>query len=308
MKSFKPYLFLIFFALITGVTFEVAKQALYYFSAAQTGAFRFVIAVVFMFAFVFFTDKKLLKVDSGNLKSLILLGVVGVFGFNSFYFLGMRKASPVNGAIIIALGPAITAFLSYFLLRTKITLLQYLGTLVSFIGVLLVISDGRISALKSILEGEGIFYIFLAAVCWAFYSVGIKKYLKGVSTIQITAYTSLFGMISLVVFLLFMEGWNPNVFSFPFQAWLAILYMAIFTAFLGYLFWNYGIQEVGPDKAAVFGNLIPVVAMFTSWFLGESPNLFDILGTFFVILGIFVVNSKAKKIQTGPDIKTSTVN
>lgn len=308
MKSFKPYLFLIFFALITGVTFEVAKQALYYFSAAQTGAFRFIIAVVFMFAFVYFTDKKLLKVDRGNLKSMILLGIVGVFGFNSFYFLGMRKASPVNGAIIIALGPAITAFLSYFLLRTKITLIQYLGTFVSFIGVLLVISDGRISALKSILEGEGIFYIFLAAVCWAFYSVGIKKYLKGVSTIQITAYTSLFGMISLVVFLLLMEGWNPNIFSFPPKAWLAILYMAIFTAFLGYLFWNYGIQEVGPDKAAVFGNLIPVVAMLTTWFLGETPNLFDILGTFFVILGIFVVNSKAKKIQAGTDIKTSTVN
>ncbi|MCG6194868.1 EamA family transporter [Leptospira sp. FAT2] len=308
MKSFRPYLFLIFFALITGTTFEVAKQALYHFTPAQTGAVRFAIASVLLFAFVFFTDKKLLKVDREHLKSLLLLGIAGVFGFNSFFFLGMKNASPVNAAIVIALGPAITAFLSYFLLKTKITWIQCFGTLVSFSGVLLVISDGNWAALGHILEGKGIVYIFLAAICWAFYSVGIKKYLKGVSTIQITTFTSFFGMIALVLFLLFSGESNLDWSVLPINAWFAILYMAVFTTFFGYLFWNYGIQKVGPDKAAIFGNLVPVVAMVTTWFLGESPNVFDILGALLVITGIFVVNSSAKKIQTSPEIKTSAAN
>lgn len=307
MNTIKPYLCLVLFAFITGTTFQVAKEALFHFSPAQTGALRFVLASILLFLFVFLSDRKLLKVNRENLKSLIFLGIVGVFGFNFFFFLGMRKASPVNAAIIVALSPAITIFLSYLLLKTKITILQYVGTAVSFIGVLVVISDGNLNSVRTVLEGEGILFIFLAAICWALYSVGMKKYLKGVSTVQITTFTSFFGTICLLLLIIFSGDYHIDWSKTPTSAWFAILYMAAFTTFFGYLFWNYGIQKVGPDKAAIFGNLIPVVAMLTTWFLGESLNVFDIVGAILVIVGIFVVNSKFGRNAATQNIKTSTV-
>ncbi|TGK23737.1 DMT family transporter [Leptospira stimsonii] len=307
MNTIKPYLCLVLFAFITGTTFQVAKEALFHFSPAQTGALRFVLASILLFVFVFLSDRKLLKVNRENLKSLIFLGIVGVFGFNFFFFLGMRKASPVNAAIIVALSPAITIFLSYLLLKTKITILQYVGTAVSFIGVLVVISDGNLNSVRTVLEGEGILFIFLAAICWALYSVGMKKYLKGVSTVQITTFTSFFGTICLLLLIIFSGDYHIDWSKTPTSAWFAILYMAAFTTFFGYLFWNYGIQKVGPDKAAIFGNLIPVVAMLTTWFLGESLNVFDIVGAILVIVGIFVVNSKFGRNAATQNIKTSTV-
>ncbi len=307
MNTIKPYLCLVLFAFITGTTFQVAKEALVHFSPAQTGALRFVLASILLFVFIFLSDRKLLKVNRENLKSLIFLGIVGVFGFNFFFFLGMRKASPVNAAIIVALSPAITIFLSYLLLKTKITILQYVGTAVSFLGVLVVISDGNLNSVRTVLEGEGILYIFLAAICWALYSVGMKKYLKGVSTVQITTFTSFFGTICLLLLIIFSGDYHIEWSKTPTSAWFAILYMAAFTTFFGYLFWNYGIQKVGPDKAAIFGNLIPVVAMLTTWFLGESLNVFDIVGAILVIVGIFVVNSKFGRIPATQNIKTSTV-
>ncbi|AOP35554.1 hypothetical protein A0128_17930 [Leptospira tipperaryensis] len=306
MNSIKPYLCLVLFALITGTTFQVAKEALLYFSPAQTGALRFVLASILLFTFVFLSDRKLLKVNKEHLRSFIFLGIVGVFGFNFFFFLGMRKASPVNAAIIVALSPAITIFLSYILLKTKITFLQYLGTVVSFLGVLVVISDGNLSSIRTVLEGEGILFIFLAAACWALYSVGMKKYLKGVSTVQITTFTSFFGTICLLLLILLNGDYHIEWSKTPSSAWFAILYMAAFTTFFGYLFWNYGIQKVGPDKAAIFGNLIPVVAMLTTLFLGESLNLFDVIGALLVIVGIFIVNSKFNRVPTTQTIKTST--
>ncbi|MBM9500853.1 EamA family transporter [Leptospira sp. 201903071] len=305
MNSIKPYLCLVLFAFITGTTFQVAKQALLYFSPAQTGALRFVLASILLFVFVFLNDRKLLKVNRENLKSFIFLGIVGVFGFNFFFFLGMKKASPINAAIIVALSPAITIFLSYLLLKTKITILQYVGTAVSFFGVIVVISDGNLSSIRSVLEGEGILFIFLAAACWAFYSVGMKKYLKGVSTVQITTFTSFFGTICLLFLIVLSGDYRIDWSKTPNSAWFAILYMSAFTTFFGYLFWNYGIQKVGPDKAAIFGNLIPVVAMLTTWFLGESLNFFDIIGALLVIAGIFIVNSKINRVVAAQDIKTS---
>ncbi|WP_165780517.1 DMT family transporter [Leptospira haakeii] len=134
--------------------------------------------------------------------------------------------------------------------------------------------------------------ILIAASCWSFYSVGMKKYIPGVSTIQTTAFTALFGTISLLVLTLINGDWNTEFSVIPNSAWLAILYMAGLSTFLGYLCWNYGIQAVGPDKAVIFGNLIPVIAMLTSWVLGEAPNVYDLGGALLVIIGIFIVNAK----------------
>ncbi|PKA14633.1 DMT family transporter [Leptospira haakeii] len=118
MSSIRPYLYLVFFALITGTTFHVAKEALAFFSPSLAGALRFVFATIFLFLFVLITDRKLLKVDRRNLIVFVSLGIIGVFGFNFFFFIGMKKASPMNAAIVIAASPAIAIFLSYFLLKT----------------------------------------------------------------------------------------------------------------------------------------------------------------------------------------------
>ncbi|TGK06615.1 hypothetical protein EHO59_00280 [Leptospira semungkisensis] len=305
MQSIKPYLSLLYFSLTTGVTFHVAKEALSYFSPSLTGALRFVLATILLFLFLLITNRKLLKVDRRSLLAFIFLGIIGVFGFNFFFFIGMKKASPMNAAIVVATSPAIAIFFSYFLLKTRLKFQHYLGTLISFLGVLLVISDGSIDALTNAFHGEGILFILLAATCWSLYSVGLKKYIPEASTIQTTAYTALFGTIGLFILTLINGDWNIEFWAIPNSAWLAILYMSVLTTFLGYLCWNYGIQTVGPDKAVIFGNLIPVVAMLTSWVVGESPNVFDLSGASLVIVGIFIVNAKLRSFRIEQKVEAS---
>ncbi|TGK02592.1 hypothetical protein EHQ53_13635 [Leptospira langatensis] len=305
MQSIKPYLSLLYFSLTTGVTFHVAKEALAYFSPSLTGALRFVLATLFLFLFLLITNRKLLKVDRRSLLAFIFLGIIGVFGFNFFFFIGMKKASPMNAAIVVAISPAIAIFLSYFLLKTRLKFQHYLGTLISFLGVLLVISDGSIDALTNAFHGEGILFIFLAATCWSFYSVGLKRYIPEASTIQTTAFTAFFGTIGLLILSLINGDWNIEFRDIPSSALLAILYMSVLSTFLGYLCWNYGIQAVGPDKAVIFGNLIPVIAMLTSWVLGDVPNKYDLGGAFLVIFGIFTVNAKLKSVRRVKELEPS---
>lgn len=76
-------------------------------------------------------------------------------------------------------------------------------------------------------------------------------------------------------------GWR-----FGIAAWGAILFMAIFTSVLGYLWWNKGIETIGASNTSLFFNLVPVVTMVLLIITGTPVTLVQILGTLLVILGV----------------------
>ena len=66
-----------------------------------------------------------------------MLGIVGVFGFNFFFFLGMKHTEAMNGALIMATNPLVTTLLASFILREKIIKRQGIGMLLALLGVCL---------------------------------------------------------------------------------------------------------------------------------------------------------------------------
>ena len=89
MKS-KIYLMLIGFAVFTGATFNLAKYSVHYFSAANAAAWRFGIAALVMVLILGFLKQIKGKIIKAHWKIYILLGIIGIFGFNTFFFLGMK--------------------------------------------------------------------------------------------------------------------------------------------------------------------------------------------------------------------------
>jgi drug/metabolite transporter (DMT)-like permease len=82
-------------------------------------------------------------------------------------------------------------------------------------------------------------------------------------------------------------------------AWGAILFMAIFTSVLGYLWWNKAMETIGASNTSLFFNLVPVVTMVISIITGTSVSIFQIVGTFLVILGVLTSTGflKLKSVQ-----------
>ncbi|WP_394514416.1 DMT family transporter [Priestia aryabhattai] len=284
MKS-RIYLMLIGFAIFTGATFNLAKYAVQYFSPASAAAWRFGIAALVMVLILGLQKQIKSKTIKVHWKMYILLGIIGIFGFNAFFFLGMQYTSPLNGALIMGTNPLVTALFAYFILKNPITKQQMLGISFALVGVILVLTQGSLEIIQTLSISKGDLLILAGNLCWALYGVLGRKYLKGSSSMETTTYTMIVGSLCLLILGVFSP--SPELLSHvTWSAWGAILFMALFTSVLGYLWWNKGMATIGASNTSLFFNLVPVVTMILSILTGALITLPQIIGTCLVILGV----------------------
>ncbi|MGE7673125.1 DMT family transporter [Lysinibacillus sp. NPDC094403] len=280
---------LIGFAVFTGATFNLAKYSVHYFSAASAAAWRFGIAALVMVLILGFQKQIKIRTIKTHWKMYILLGIIGIFGFNTFFFLGMKYTSPLNGALIMGTNPLVTAFFAYFILKNPITKQQMLGITFALVGVILVLTQGSLEIIQTLSISKGDLLILAGNICWALYGVLGRKYLNGSSSMETTTYTMIIGSLCLMILTVFLPSPQPLSYV-TFSAWGAILFMALFTSVLGYLWWNKGMATIGASNTSLFFNLVPVVTMILSIITGSIISLPQIVGTFLVILGVLTAS------------------
>lgn len=281
---------LIGFAVFTGATFNLAQYSVHYFSAASAAAWRFGIAALVMILILGWQKQIKLKTIKAYWKIYILLGIIGIFGFNTFFFLGMQYTSPLNGALIMGTNPLVTALFAYFILKNPITKQQFLGIFFALVGVILVLTQGSLEIVQTLSISKGDLLILSGNVCWALYGVLGRKHVKGSSSMETTTYTMITGSLCLIVLTAFLP--SPHSLSHvTVSAWGAILFMALFTSVLGYLWWNKGMATIGASNTSLFFNLVPVVTMILSILTGAPISLPQVIGTCLVILGVLTASS-----------------
>jgi len=284
MKN-KVYVQLLGFAIFTGGTFNASKYAVQYFSAVHIAAWRFGIAAFMMLSILMIRKNLEREVWKQNIGYYILLGIVGVFGFNFFFFLGMKHTEAINGSLIMATNPLVTTILARLILREKIVRQQVIGMGFALLGVAFVITQGSFLVIQNLAFSKGDFYILLGNICWALYGVLGRKFIKNGSPIQTTTYTMTVGALAFLIVSLTQKSVVP-ISEIPLLAWLSILFMAIGMSVLGYLWWNKGIVQIGAAKTSLFFNLVPVVTMLVSFVEGVIITISQCLGMILVITGV----------------------
>ncbi|HEK9103111.1 DMT family transporter [Bacillus pfraonensis] len=284
MKN-KVYVQLLGFAIFTGGTFNASKYAVQYFSAVHIAAWRFGIAALVMLCILKIRKNFELEVWKQNIGYYILLGIVGVFGFNFFFFLGMKNTEAINGSLIMATNPLVTTILASIILHERIVKRQAIGMLLALLGVIFVITQGSFFVIQNLAFSKGDFYILLGNICWALYGVLGRKFIKDGTPIQTTTYTMTVGALAFIM-VSFMQKSVAPISEIPLLAWLSILFMAIGMSVLGYLWWNKGVAKIGAAKTSLFFNLVPVVTMFISFVEGVNITIPQYLGMILVITGV----------------------
>jgi drug/metabolite transporter (DMT)-like permease len=282
----KIYMMLLGFAVFTGATFNLAKFSVQYFSAASAAGWRFGIAAVLLFIILGMQKKVRWEMVRKYGAIYTLLGVIGIFGFNSFFFLGIKYTTPLNGALIMATNPLITSILAYFILKIPLTRNQIIGIMFALFGVILVLTQGSWEVMKTLSMSRGDLFILIGNLCWALYGVLGRKYLSQSSSMETTTYTMIIGALCLIVLSACLPSSHP-LSEVTITAWGSILFMAIFTSVLGYLWWNKAMETIGAANTSLFFNLVPVVTMILSILTGTPVSISQILGTVLVILGVF---------------------
>jgi drug/metabolite transporter (DMT)-like permease len=274
MGMINNYLMAIMAAIFWGANFNLAKPVVAEMGPYIAGASRYILAAVIM---VLITQIRRESIPMRHLKSYLTLGIVGVFGFNLFFFLGMETSSAINGALIMALNPLLTAVLGYLILKDRPTNRQMIAFPIGVAGVAIVVLGAGAHLTISI----GDLYILVANLSWALYNVLVRKMMpKDVSGIANTAGIMTVGAIALTIVAL-LQG---DHFIVPTVATgISLILMTIGGSILAYIFWNASIAKLGPSKAAIFMNLVPVTSMVIASIESLPPSHAQMLGAILVI-------------------------
>jgi drug/metabolite transporter (DMT)-like permease len=234
-----------------------------------------------------------------NMGVLTLLSLSGITLYNTFFYWGLQFTPALNGLLMQSGAPLLIALWAFIISGERLRLGQALGIAVSLCGVLVIISRGDLNVLMHIRFEKGDLWLIAAMVLYTFYSALLAKRPK----------------MSRLGFLAFSIGWGAALLT-PAFIWerfvgaplhfnaltlLSFAYVSIFASVLAYLFFNRGIELVGPNRAAPFFHLMPVFgSALAILLLGETPHLYHAAGYVLVLSGVAIATLAGRKREISP--------
>jgi len=279
-------------ALFWGGTYITGHIAAGEMSAPSAALWRFVIAVAALYTMCLMQHERLPRLSARQWAAVICLGLCGVAAYNLLFMYGLQSVPASRASLIIALCPAATMFGAVLVLGDRLTWTKLLGTALALIGVAIELSGGNPLALLAQGVERGEVALFGCVILWAIYTLLSKRTLADLSPSVATTYAALAGtaMLALVAF-------ARGELAFPHAstaAWLSLAYMGVFGTALAYVWYLEGVGALGPARAAIFVNLVPVAAIALGvLLLGERITTPIVVGAGLVVVGIWLINRQA---------------
>ena len=264
-------------------------------------AIRYAI-VVPVFFLVLWLKEQSIGIPRAWALSLLVMGLLNTTLYQAFFLFGVRYAAASDDSLVIGIGPVLIAILTAFALKEALTRWKIVGLMTGLAGV------ATISLLspnvKVINRPLGIALVFGGAVSYAFYTIILRRFInktranltsqQAPSSLRIISWVSLLGWLFLIPFSLVEAPWN---YPWTVESWFGILYLAIFSTIIGYVFFVDGVIQIGASRAAIFSNLVPVFGVISSYLvLGETLSIWHAASFLLILLGVIFVNRKKKPV------------
>ena len=234
-----------------------------------------------------------------NKSRFLVLGMLGVGSYNVLLYLALQTSTAINVTLIGASMPIWMLLIGAVFYQVRPTLLQLLGSIVSLVGVTVVLTRGEPASLLSMEVVMGDLFIMLATILWAFYSWMISR--PGKSTERQWPWAEFLMAQVFIGFLwtMLFEGaeiaTGHAFIDLNYWTGALILFVAVGPSLIAYRCWGLGVNGAGPTVAAFFANLIPLfTALLSAAILGDPPQLFHGLAFLLIVVGI-LVSSATKK-------------
>ena len=285
-----PTLSALFAVIIWGGTFIATKIALREVSPVTIVWIRFGIGVIILGITVFVRRQFALPAKN-DIPYLILLGFIGVTFHQWLQATGLQTARATTTAWIVATIPVFTALLGWLVLKEKMNLARVSGIVSAALGVLLIVSNGRISSLVTGEAGTfGDALILISAVNWAVYTILSRRELARHPAARMMFYVMLFGWLFACIW---MFGFGPGLTELPrltASGWTSILILGIFGSGLAYIAWYDALREIPASQLGAFINIEPLVTMLLAPVIGEPFQPLSLVGGAIIIFGVWLVN------------------
>jgi drug/metabolite transporter (DMT)-like permease len=253
---------------------------------------RFALASVMLLTVVYRMEHRFPKLRPADILPLILMGMTGVFAYNVCFFKGLQIITAGRAALIVANNPVFIALFSAILFKERLTIFRVAGIMLSVTGAMVVISRGNLIEALGGGVGTGELWILGCVASWVAYSLIGKTTVAHISPLVSVCYSSIAGAAMLAV-PAFSEGLCQQIGNFGLSEWGGLIYLSLFGTVLALTWYIDGIKRIGPTKASIFINFVPVSAVFLSFLILHEPITSSLLvGLVFVSFGVYLTNAR----------------
>lgn len=265
-------------AVTWGGMFVIAKSALDRVDAFHLTTIRYFVASAILVALLQYVEgPQALRLDGRGVR-LFVLGTLGFAGFNLLAFSGLEHAPAEGASLITAMAPLLTAVVLWLSRGIRPSRTTLVALLVALVGVALVISHGDLTSLGSTGWGDGL--VLAGVLSFVLYTLGAAEF-RDFSALRYTALTASLGWISIAAATIgaTLLGLEPEPSAADVWAITPQLaYIALLGAVVAVVSWNAAVAKLGPQNAALFGNLIPVTTFVVEIFRGYRPVPLELVG------------------------------
>jgi drug/metabolite transporter (DMT)-like permease len=225
-------------------------------------------------------------------KPVLILGVLGVGGYNTLAYVALQYTAATNAVLLNSFIPIATIALSWLFLKKHLRRIEGIGVVLSFVGVATIVLRGDMTTLASLSFNVGDLWMLGAVLVWAIYTIGLQWRPAGVHPMLMLAAFTTVGVIVLAP-LYAWEMASGRHINLHWGSFASLLYVGIFPSFLGYIFYNRAVGEVGASKASLFIHLMPVFGtILSAIFLDEIPHWYHYAGIALIFAGIWLTTAQ----------------
>lgn len=226
-----------------------------------------------------------------HLVLMVLMALFGFISFNTLFYFAAHTTTAVNLGIIQASMPAIVLIGSVFAFGAKVRALQVFGIIVTMVGVAVVATQGDLAVLTGLKINPGDGLMIIACLFYAGYTVALRARPK-VSGLVFFAVLSAFAAVMSLPALAYEISIDAHQWP-TFKGWLVVLYISLFPSCLAQIFFMRGVELIGPSRAGIFINLVPIFAAILAVLILQEPfRLFHAVALALVLGGIWFSERK----------------
>lgn len=263
-----------------------------------TSAFlRFLLASLFLSLIVIKIFGRIPTLTPQEIYLVIFLALTGVVGYNLFFFSGLKFVTASRASMIIALNPSFITLLSALVFKERFNHFNYAGIFLSLIGVSIVISQGNLREIFLGKIGYGELLLLGCVICWSSFTIMGKVVMSrfNLKPIVVITYACIIGTLILAL-PAYLEGQIKNMREFTWEVWISLIVLGLFGTVLAFIWFYQGVEEIGPSRASIFINLVPVFAtLIAVLILGEKLSSSLLIGAVLVVSGVYINNYPPKR-------------
>ena len=237
-------------------------------------------------------------------RTLTLIAITGVLGYQVFFMNGMRLTAAGDASLIITFNPIFTVLLAAPMLGQQISRKMFVGLFCGFIGVAVVTGWSPNTDIPFEDRILGDLMILLASLNWAMTTNNTKRMMEQrngeqkATTLEIVVWYSLIGTVLLTP-LAAWETWQHGIPEPTLTDWYAIIYLAAISTVLAYYWFAIGVEKLGATAASSYIFLMPVFGVLGGVILlDENIGWTLLLGFILIVIGVRVVQRESEALRT----------